>query len=64
MSGETLAGLIFLAGLLIGFGMFLFAPYRDIRCPDGSPHTFDYDRRTIGGWGVVRCTTCTYTDLY
>lgn len=27
-------------------------------------HTWDYHSRTIGGWGVVTCTTCGYEDIY
>lgn len=27
-------------------------------------HSWEYRPRTIGGWGIVRCTTCGAEDIY
>jgi hypothetical protein len=32
--------------------------------PPKHRHQWDYCGRCMGGWGVVRCLTCGYVDLY
>lgn len=63
MNGEIVATLA-----VVAFGVLLLAAIihggRPTKCADARGHCWDYGRQGGGGWGVVRCTRCDYSDIY